>query len=224
MIDHLIIDDKNSFRDYGASVSARTIKSPTKKSIKETVPFSNVTYDFSAINGEVYWEENQIEYELELLEESPEDLEDAKMALSSWLMNVSNANIYDPFIRDFHFVGSFEELEYEDDEGQEKTTAKVVFAVYPYKIANEPDIYERTIAAGGTIEFHIENGSSHRLTPTITVEGSAAITLGNATFSVADGTYNDEAIKLAMGDNLVKVENKGSGECSLRISFYREVF
>ena len=42
MIDQLIIG--------GLAKSKK--KPPKKKSIKETVPFSNVTYDFTAINGE----------------------------------------------------------------------------------------------------------------------------------------------------------------------------
>lgn len=56
MLDQLIIGDKSSFDDFDASVSERNISPPKKKEIKETVPFSNVTYDFSKINGELFWE------------------------------------------------------------------------------------------------------------------------------------------------------------------------
>lgn len=40
MIDQLIIGDKASFDDFGASVATRKIKMPKKKSIKETVPLT----------------------------------------------------------------------------------------------------------------------------------------------------------------------------------------
>ena len=62
MIDQLIIGSKKSYDDFGASVSERTIHQPKKKTIKETVPFSNITHDFSGIDGEVYWEERKLEY------------------------------------------------------------------------------------------------------------------------------------------------------------------
>ena len=74
MIDQLIIGDKASCDDYGASVASRKIVPPKKKEIKETVPFSNVTYDFSAINGEQYWEERELEYTLEIIAPTPEEL------------------------------------------------------------------------------------------------------------------------------------------------------
>ena len=62
MIDQLIIGKIASYDDFGASVAERKIIKPKKKSIKETVPFSNVTHDFSAIDGELYWEEASLEY------------------------------------------------------------------------------------------------------------------------------------------------------------------
>ena len=52
MIDQLIIGDKLSHDDFSDSIALRKINLPKKKSIKESPPFSNITYDFSAINGD----------------------------------------------------------------------------------------------------------------------------------------------------------------------------
>ena len=109
MIDQLIIGGKASFDDFGASVSERKISYPKKKSIKKTVPFANVTYDFSKINGELYWEERTLEYIFEIMADTPEMLEQKKQAFSNWVMNVMNEKIYDPFIPDYHYLGTYED-------------------------------------------------------------------------------------------------------------------
>jgi predicted Ser/Thr protein kinase len=82
MLDQLIIGDKGSCDDFEASVKERVIHPPKKKSIKKTIPFSNVTHDFSAINGEVYWEERTLEYIFEIIANSAEELEEKKQAMT----------------------------------------------------------------------------------------------------------------------------------------------
>ena len=67
MIDQLKIGAIGSYDKFGASVSERKIGNPKKKSIKDTVAFSNKTYDFSKIDGELYWEERPLEYIFEIL-------------------------------------------------------------------------------------------------------------------------------------------------------------
>ena len=78
MIDQIKIGDKSSYDDFSASFSNRKIGKPKKKVIKETIPFSNITYDFSAINGELYWEERELEYTFEITADTPEELEELK--------------------------------------------------------------------------------------------------------------------------------------------------
>ena len=55
LLDQLRINDKYSYDDFEASLKERTVSEPKKKTIKDTVAYSNQTYDFSAINGDVYW-------------------------------------------------------------------------------------------------------------------------------------------------------------------------
>lgn len=223
MLDQLIIGEKSSL-DFGASVAERTISQPKKKEIKETIPFSNITYDFSGINGELYWEERELKYVFEILADTPEELEKQKIAFASWIMNVMNENIYDPFITDYHFVGTFSDMDFDDEECVEKTTATVKFAAYPYKVANERKVYKQTIAPGSTATMNVENNSSHRLTPTITVEGKVSITMDNVTYSAANGTYTDDVLKIKVGVNALEVKNTGDDECTLTIMFNEEVF
>jgi hypothetical protein len=226
MIDQLIIGDKASFDDFGASVAKSAKTPPKKKSIKETVPFSNVTYDFSAIDGEIYWEEQALEYELEMFAPTPERLETMKTALKSWLMNVINQDLHDPFIPDYHFVATFDDMSFEDDAGMDKTTAKVKFTAYPYQIANHAMRYEYTIAARGSITAKIVNNSSHKIAPTITTDKGLQIKLNseNASYNVVVGTTKDSIFKLAAGVNTLIITNITSQECNMSIAFNEEVF
>lgn len=223
MLDQLKIGEKASL-DFGASVAERTIGQPKKKEIKETIPFSNITYDFSKINGELYWEERPLDYVFEILADTPAELEDKKIAFANWIMNTFNEEIIDPFICGYHFKGTFSDLKFADEENVEKTTATVSFKVYPYKIADEAKVYKQTIATGDTVTMNVENNSSHRLTPTLIVEGGVAITLNNVTYTAANGTYTDDTLKIEVGMNALEVTNTGEEEAVLTITFYEEVF
>lgn len=224
MIDQLIIGDKASFDDFWASLARRKIGQPAKKIIKETIPFSNITYDFSAINGELYWEERELEYVFEIIAPTPEKLEELKTAFSSWVMNVQNEQIHDPFIPEHHFVGTYAEIDFEDEESLDKTTVTVRFTAYPYKVANYPKVHDFAIPAKGTKDVWILNESSHRMTPKITSDGAITLKLDGASYSMSAGTVEDEAFKLKAGANSVSIVNSSSRACNVSISFYEEVF
>lgn len=201
MTDQLIIGDKASFDDYEASLATRNIGMPTKKTIKETVPFSNVTYDFSKINGELYWEERELEYVFEMLAPTPERLEELKTAFASWVMNVFKEEIHDPFIPDYHFIGTFDDIDFEDEETLDKTTATVTFKAYPYKIANLPTVIEHHVSAGGTEAnvFAIDNKSSHRVKATLDFErvkdqvsDYPIFTIGSTSFTIENKNVSYE--------------------------------
>lgn len=222
-MDYLIIGEKSS-ADFGASVAERTISQPKKKEIKETIPFSNITYDFSAINGELYWEERELKYVFEILADTPQELEAKKTDFASWVMNVMNENIFDPFIAKYHFYGTYSDMDFADEDNVEKTTATVKFSVYPYKIANEETVYELTVHVGETKEIVVENKSSHRLSPTIALSGSISLNLGDKTFNFTAGTFNDEAFKIAVGENNMTFKNQSEEDCTIVLTFNEEVF
>lgn len=135
MIKQLEINGLKSYDDFGVYISSRKISQPKKKSIKESIPFSNVVYDFSNLNGEIYWEERSLEYVFDIAEISTEEMENVKSRLLDWFMNVHDVDIYDPYIGDYHFHGSFESDSWDEDFGSGFLT--VSFTVYPYKISNE---------------------------------------------------------------------------------------
>lgn len=224
MTDQLIIGDKASFDDFGASVAERSIGQPTKKEVKETVPFSNATYDFSMINGELYWNERKLEYLFELFGDTPQELEEKKITFASWIMTVFNAELHDPYIEDYHFIATFSDLTFDDDESIEKTTAKVIFTAYPYKVSNNPKIVEISVSEGDTATLNVINNSSHRILPLLSFDGRVSIAFNGNTHSATAGTFKSETFRLAVGVNTFTVTNIDTAEVAVTITYNEEVF
>ena len=204
MFDQLTIGEKKSLDDFDASVASRAIGSPAKKVIKETVPFSNKTYDFSKINGELYWEERELEYVFEITADNPEQLEEKKRNFSGWIMNVMEEEIYDPFDPDFYFIGTYDNLSYDDDEGMEKTTATVVFNAYPFRIANDATMYALPATPERT-EYTLNNKSSHAVKADVTVGGETTIVKGAKQYIFPKGGTYEDALPLEPGENVMAV-------------------
>lgn len=236
MFDQLIIGNVASDDVFGATVKSRVIKDPKKKKITKTVPFSNATYDFTKINGEIYWEQRELEYELEMIASSYEQLEEKKSAFSNFVMNLIDAEIHDPFIPDYHFIGTYESKEFNDDESGLKTTIKLKFLAYPYKVANSPKKYFIDLPIGADAKIvDIENNSSHRIVPTIKVTGEIAISVyidypEFVTQVHEDTTITDDKYALEPGlktmafGNAAGIFSEEERDGSVEISFYEEVF
>lgn len=222
MFDQLQIGNQYSYDDFEASVKERVIGSPKKKSIKDTVPFSNITYDFSKINGEIYWEERQLNYVLEIDALTPEELEEKKIAFKTWVMNVFKEELHDPFIEDYHFIATFESIDFDDSE-IEKTTVTVSFSAYPFMIADAKRSFVFTIPKTAETEVKIENGSSHRITPTLIASVPVSFKHDGTTFSIASGEVTNDSFKLEAGTNTLTIQPMSTGG-TLRVEFFEEVF
>lgn len=221
MIDQLIIGDKASNDDFEASVKEREIKDGAKKEIKESVPFSNVTHDFSAINGEVYWEDKELKYVFEITADTPEELEEKKINFKSWVMNVAGEKLYDPFIRDYHFIATFNDIDVDDSE-IEKSTITVTFTAYPYMLSNQKRLYTVQLLASKEVTVTVCNNSSHRITPTFNSDVAFTVKKGSSSYGVPAGETTDDSFKLAVGMNTLTLQAAESG--ILNISFHEEVF
>jgi hypothetical protein len=221
MIDQLIVGSTKSYDDFEASVKERKISQPKKKTIKETIPFSNKTYDFSGIDGEVYWEERKLEYIFEILANSPEELEEKKTAFSAWIMNINQEKLYDPFTKGYYYLATYDDMTPDDSE-IEKSTITVIFTAYPYKIANEPTVITQPITTT-EISIAVNNTSSHRVTPTFNCSVPLELTVDGSSYSLPSGEITSETIMLEPGNNTVKVRST-SGSGSLIISYSEEVF
>lgn len=224
MYDQLIIGGLGSCDEFGASLAYRETPPPKKKSIKETLPFSNVSYDFSAINGETYWEERELIYTFEIIVDTPQELEEQKAAFANWVMNIANAEIYDPYIEGYHFLGTFESMEYEDTDDVEKCTISVTFLAYPYKISDHVKNYSLDVGAGASSSLAVVNNSSHRVQMVVATNGAITLTLGDTSYNIPAGTITDADLMFLPGNNTITVKNSGTASVAVSVSFWEEVF
>ena len=222
MLDQLRIGDAYSYDQFYASVMKRSISAPKKKVIKDTVPFSNLTYDFSAIDGEIYWEERNLDYIFEITADTPEELEELKTNFQTWIMNVISEKLYDPFIRDYHFLATYSDSSFDDDEGMEKTTVTVKFTAYPYKIANDKKVYTVNVTTEETV-LRVENKSAHRITPVLISDVPVTIKIGNENFQMGAATVKEERLKIGSGSNEISVTATNANG-TFTIEFAEEVF
>lgn len=225
MTDQIKIGDKDSFDDFEASVATRHIGMPKKKSIKETVPFSNITYDFSDINGETYWEERELEYVFEITADDPEELEVLKSKFAGWVMGVKEQALHDPHIPDYHFLATYDDMKVDDDEGLEKTTLTVTFTAYPYKIADTPKMRGEYLSSNATKTFKVNNESDHPVAIFLRTPLNITLKVGDTqTVPFEPGDYDNLAIKVPPGETTIEVTNSGVGNSYVTVGFYEEVF
>ncbi len=220
MFDQIIVGNIGSFDDFGASVAERKVSAPSKKVVKESVPFSNVTHDFSKINGEIYWEERTLEYVFEILADSPEELEEKKRPFLAWVMNLMEVKLHDPFIKDYHFLATFAGMEVDDSE-IEKSTITVQFTAYPYMIADKKTVRRFNLTTEAQT-VKVDNASNHRTIPTIKNDVACSIVLNGSSYAIPAGAQAYDAFKLEAGENVLIVQGEKAG--SLLFEFYEEVF
>lgn len=222
MIDQLKIGNLYSFDDFDANVKERKISLPKKKTIKDTVPFSNITHDFSRINGELYWEERTLKYIFEIDALTPEELEEKKIEFNLWVMNVFEEELFDPFIEDYHFIATFENIDFDDSE-IEKTTITVTFTAYPFMLSNMKRVFTYDIPTASEEVVQIENKSSHKITPTFTASVPVTFDYNGTTYSIGAGEVTNDSFKLESGASTIKI-HPVSTSGTLRIEFVEEVF
>lgn len=213
MTDGIRINDLHSYRDFDLCIKSRDISLPEKKSIRETVPFMNGYYDFSALNGAPAWKERTIEYSFDVLGDTPQDLEREIAKVLDWLCHVHEVDIFDDTLTRQHWHGSYDSCDVSYDESGEQAEIRVAFVVHPFKIANEPTIYKMT---RGT--YKVTN-MGMVVSPIVSSTAAAAIQIGSYIASVPANAETRLEIDLARGGNDVIV----TGDGTVTFSFYEEV-
>lgn len=213
IIDGIRIKDLHSYRDFGLEIKYRIIGLPEKKSIRQTVPFMNGYYDFSALNGAAAWDERLIEFGFDVIGDTPQALELEVSKVLDWLCNVQDEDIFDDTLTRFHWHGSYDDCEVTYDDSGEHAEITVSFVVHPFKIADEPTEYTMT-AGTHTIVNH-----GMVVAPYVLSDAAAAIQIGTYVSSIPANEEIQLEIDLARGENTIIV----TGEGSVILRYYEEV-
>lgn len=213
MTDGIRINGKHSYGDFGLYLKSRNIGSPEKKSIRETVPFMNGYYDFSALNGAPAWNERIIEYSFDVTNDNPVELDNFVSYVLDWLGNVHDADIFDDTVYGYHWHGSYKEANLTWDDSGLQAEISVSFVVHPFKIADNPTTHSLT---AGT--YTIAN-SGMAVAPYVQSDVTAAIQIGSYVSSIPANETVQLEIDLERGDNIVLI----TGDGTVTLGYYKEV-
>ena len=213
MTDGIRIKDLHSYRNFGLYIKYRIIGLPEKKSIRQTVPFMNGYYDFSALNGAAAWNERLIEFGFDVIGDTPQALEQEVGKVLDWLCNVHDEDIFDDTLTRFHWHGSYDACEVSYDESGEHAEIKVSFVVHPFKIADEPTVYTMTAGTHKVVNMGMA------VAPYVSSNASAAVQIGTYVTSVPANEVVQLEIDLERGENTVIV----AGDGTVKFSYYEEV-
>lgn len=194
----ITINNKHSFNDFGVYIASRNIGIPEKKVIKETIPYMNGSYDFSALAGAPAYEEREITYGFDVMGVTVEEMEEEKAAVLAWLMSVQDADIYDDAYPFTHFHGSYDSASWDEEDSQGHIT--VVFAVYPFRIENVETVVDFRTAQ----ETKIVTNDGFPVEMKINSPQGATATLAGMSYSVGRGEYTFPVL-LPSGDTSIDV-------------------
>lgn len=211
--DGIKIKGLHSYLDFDLEIKGRNIGLPEQKSIRETVPFMNGYYEFSALNGAAAWNEREIEYVFDVLGDSPQDAETKLEKVLDWLCNVHDEDIFDDTLTGKHWHGSYKTSKPGYDDSGVLIELSVSFVVHPFKIANEATVHNLT---AGT--YTITN-SGMVVAPYAFSDATAAVQIGNYVSSIPANETIQLEIDLERGANTVTITGTGT----VIFSYYREV-
>lgn len=134
---------KHSYNDFGITMATqREVGIPNKKKSKLSVPFSNVTYDYSEIFGSQTYEERTVKYTFNIANRSikrKDEMNWIKTVMINWLMNSHGKQpLYDDYYPGVYFLA---EVEGNSNfvENWRNGYLEVTFTAYPFMIFNNPE-------------------------------------------------------------------------------------
>ena len=131
-------DNKHSYNDFGIKILSRSISIPSKRKIKDTVPFMNGSYDFSLLYGEQTYDEREITYTFSLPKKDKVKLNMLKIKIIEWLYDGIQSKLYDDQIPGFYFLAECTGIDY-DESFYNYAQLTVSFTAYPFKISTLQD-------------------------------------------------------------------------------------
>lgn len=213
MMDGITLHGRHSWLDFDLYIKTRNIGLPARKSIRQTVPYCNGSYDYSALAGEVAYEDRAVQYTFDVTGDTPEELEANKAAVCDWLCSAQEAEIKDDICPDWRFVGSLSALSWSPEENGLQGELGVTFSCYPYKLAAVPQ--RVTLTGTGRLGIYILGA------------GAAVTAVSDVDTTVSDGTVStalkagEEALlgfTLRHGQNTITQTGTGT----LRLTYREE--
>lgn len=221
----ITFDEKHSYKDFGLTVSERTIGYPRKIKVKERIPFSNQIYDFSGIYGEQEYEERTLTYVFNVKDYEKVNMQYQNIEIINWLMMPDKkVKLIDDHIIGYHFLAELEEKpDFEELRFHGRLT--VNFTAYPFMIAELEegndiwDIFNFLLDYAQITEFDIEgslndvvlyNPGVTTIHPVIKATSPMRIIKEHMEYDVPPGNSKSMDFALSPGENDLKIIGNGT--------------
>ena len=222
-------NNKHSFNDLGITIlNTRVIEAPSKIKVTETVPFSNITYDFSNLYGGNCYTERKLEYEFLLKANNSKELELKRIEVENWLLSTSSkTELFDDNLEDYYYLAECESVEFEDLNNIGKL--KAYFVAYPFRISKkyeestlwdsfnfEKDILQITkLEVNREAEININNPSICEVMANMVCDNDITVVVGNIEYKLKAGNHKN-LFELKIGMNNIKLKGFANVEFLIR--------
>ena len=223
-------NNKHSFNDLGLTVlNTRTIKTPSKIKVTQTIPFSNITYDFSNLYGSNCYTERKLEYEFLIKADNNMSLEFKRMEIENWLLSSNTkTKLLDDNILDYYYLAECESVEFEDLNNIGKL--KAIFIAYPFRISEhyegnnlwdsfnfELDVLQDTkFTVNDVLNVSIYNHSSIDIEHVVVASSQFEVIKDNISYLFEAGENKNYRFKFKPGVNNLTLKGNGTIEFKFR--------
>lgn len=218
-------DNKHSYNDFGIKILSRSISIPSKRKIKDTVPFMNGSYDFSLLYGEQTYDEREITYTFSLPKKDKVKLNMLKIKIIEWLYDGIQSKIYDDQFPNFHFLAECTDIDY-DESFYNYAQLTATFIAYPFKISTLQDghdiwdefnfeldmIQDTKFDVIGSKSITLYNNSIIGIYPTVICDNNFEVIKNGITYSFTLGEVKSFNFKLDKGENNLLLKGNGAIE------------
>lgn len=142
-----LIFNGKKLSDFGLCIDSVDVSPPKKKLVTKSIPYMSGVYDFSALYGDPTFENRELTYTVDILEDTEEELAEVKTDVWNWLMFGERGKLYDTVNGDYYYNACCTEITDEDD--VEKTTLTIKFDADPFKRLDK--FTTKTISGTGTM-------------------------------------------------------------------------
>lgn len=231
MRNSITFGNKNSYTDFNLLLQERTISSPAKKKIKDSIPFMNGSYDFSTIgsNGEIVYTEREVKIKFGLPTKSKSELYLLYSEILEWLLDTGQQQLVFADIPDFYFLAEVEDVT-NIEEVLYMGTLEISFVCEPFKygtsLAGSNQLWDVfnfktdylqdtsfTVTTSKTVTIY---NQGRTVVPTVNCSSAMSCTLNGYTANFVAGDNTDYSFKLLSGENIIAITGTGTIEFKFR--------
>lgn len=229
----ITFNNKNSYTDFGITIESIDIQPPSKKKIKDSVPYMNGNYDFSTIGtaGEITYNEREIKIKFNLVTRDKLSLYLKYSKVLEWLLGTGQQKLIFNFMSGYYFFAEVESAPSFEEVLQRAGKLEVTFVCEPFKYGSDlagellwdnidfelPDYIQNTsFTISGSQTVTLYNPSSHSIIPKVVVDTNISCKLNNYTANFTTTKNTDWQFKLLPGANVINITGNGNIDFQFR--------